>query len=109
MMSIWLSLTTTKGKFPNVDKWKIKKFEKQFSTKKSRPIFIFTSDKYSLASVDLVLEKFKPFGVKPKITQSLSKADFVGVVALKWEWPLQILHPTVGVANLKVRFTIPWL
>ena len=81
--SIWLSLTTTKGKFPNIDKWKIKKFEKQFSTKKSRPIFIFTSDKYSLASVDLVLEKFKPFGVKPKITQSLSKADFVWSCSIK--------------------------
>ena len=71
------SLTQKKNKTTTKPTIKKREFEKQYLSKKSQPIYIYTTDDYSKETLDVVLEKFKPYGVKPQMTTSSAKADFI--------------------------------
>lgn len=75
--NVWLSLDLDERKFPQISRFKKRQFEKQYLNKRVKPIFIYTTDEYSQETLDVVLEKFKPYGVKPQITNSSAKADFI--------------------------------
>ena len=75
--NVWLSLDLDERKFPKLSRFKKREFEKQYLSKKSQPIYIYTTDDYSKETLDVVLEKFKPYGVKPQMTTSSAKADFI--------------------------------